>query len=264
MRRKYKLLVVDLDGVVWRGRRLLEENIEALQKLMKRGVEVVFLTNNSSQSRREYCLRLARAGFSVDQDHVITSGFLAAEYIKQKLSGDKVFVIGEAGLYYELSIAGLLPVTTETTADHVVVGIDRFLTFNKLKHAVRLVMSGATFIAANEDSTYPVEDGVEPGAGSIVALIERASGRKPDVVAGKPSSWVLEYILKAFKRSSEEILVIGDRIDTDVLMGLRSGVDTLLVLTGVASREDVERSSIKPSYVAENLLVFLDDNPDLF
>jgi len=260
----YSLLVVDLDGVVWRGSRVIEENTSALRKLIARGIGVVFLTNNSSRSRREYCYWLKRAGFDVSPEQVVTSSFLAAEYIKRRLKGDRVFVIGEAGLYYELSVAGLLPVTINTEADHVVVGIDRFLTFDKLKYAVKLVMSGATFIAANSDATDPVEDGIEPGAGSIAALIAKAAGRGPDVVVGKPSTWVLEYILEAFKVDKSRVLVVGDRLDTDIVMGVNCGIDSLLVLTGVTSRSELAASSIKPRYVAENLSEFLNQHPELF
>jgi len=260
---KYKYLIVDLDGVVWRGFTPLTNNISVLKKLAEKGIKILFLTNNSTRSRHEYLEKLSKYSFKISLESIITSGYLAAEYVKN-LGGRKVFVVGEAGLYYELVNAGLIPVTIGTSADHVVVGLDRFLTYNKISYASRLIMEGASFIASNCDKTYPVEDGVEPGAGSIVAMISEAVGREPDIITGKPNPWVLDYIFDKYDVDREEVLIIGDRMDTDVYMGYQRKVDTLYVLTGVGKLEDVNKYGFKPTFIARDLVEFIEKHKDLF
>lgn len=259
---KYKYLIVDLDGVVWRGLKPLTTNISVLKKLANNDVKIIFLTNNSTRSRYEYLDRLAGYGFRTSLENIITSGFLVAEYIK-KSNGKKVFVIGEAGLYYELVVDGLIPVTIGTPAEHVVVGLDRFLTYNKISYAVKLILEGASFIASNCDKTYPVEEGVEPGAGSIVAMISEAVGREPDIITGKPNPWILDYIFEKYNMDPDKVLIIGDRIDTDIYMGYRRGVDTLFILTGVGKPSDIDKYGVKPTYIASDLAEFIRKYKDL-
>ncbi len=251
----YKFLITDLDGVIWRGEKPLLENIDIVKKLIEDGVEIVFLTNNSTRSRLEYVYRLHRYGIKTDVEHVINGAYLAAQYILEK-GGEKIYVIGEAGLYHELSIAGLLPVTIGSDADYVVVGLDRFLTYDKVLYGVKLLLKGAGFIATNTDNVYPVEEGLAPGAGSIVEMMVNAAGREPEIVTGKPSKYVLDFIFRKYGIDKEKTLVIGDRIDIDIYMGSKYGLDTLFVLTGVGLLEDIDKYGIKPTYTVRNLREF--------
>ncbi len=254
----YRVLVVDMDGVVWRGNRYIEENIRGLKALMEKGLRVYFLTNNTTKTRREYVERLRRAGLDVDLGHVFNSSYGAALYIRGR-GGGSAYVIGEQALVAELASMGIdIASMDRDRVDYVVVGLDRYLTYNKLSRGMRYVLDGALFVATNKDVTLPVGDSVEPGAGSIVAALETALGRAADVVIGKPNTYMLDVILGREGVGKEEVLVIGDRLDTDVLFGARAGVDTLLVLTGIATRRDVEESPVKPKYVAENILSFVE------
>ncbi len=259
--RKYRLIVTDLDGVVWRGGKPLKQNIMALNQLIARGVKVKYLTNNATKSRPEYVEILRKLGLQASIDDVITSAYAATRWISEQ-GGRFVFIIGEAGLYYEAVVNELIPVSQDMIADYVIVGLDRHVTYSKVRVASRMISGGAVFVVANTDSTLPVEDGVDPGAGSIVEMIVRATGRKPDFNAGKPNTWILDLAIRSTNK--EEVLVIGDRVDTDIALGNRAGVDTLLVLTGTSKPEDLESSPYMPTYVAKDLYSFINDYPELF
>ncbi len=261
--KKYKGVIVDLDGVVWRGNRALRNNIEALKLLYQKGVRIVFLSNNATRSRIEYIEKLRSLGLPADKGNMINSAFAATFYLRNS-SGKKVFIIGEAGLFYEATINGLIPVSIGTKADHVIVGLDRFVTYDKLAWATTLIRHGATFVATNTDATLP-HDGEElPGAGAIVAFLETATGKKPDIIIGKPNPWILELALRLNNLEKQDVLIIGDRLDTDILLGVKSGVDTLLMLTGVSSVDDIERLGITPTYVAKDLKSFIEEFDELF
>ncbi len=260
---KYKAVIVDLDGVVWRGDKPLKENIKALKKLRENGIITIFLSNNATRSRHEYIIRLQKYGLKADLNTMINSAYAAAEYVKER-GGFKVFIIGEAGLFYEASLIGLLPVTMGTDVEYVIVGMDRFVTYNKLAYACRLIKRNAYFVAANTDKTYPVEDGEDPGAGSLVEFLKACSGKEPDIVTGKPNPWILDLALRLNGLKRSDVLIIGDRVDTDIMLGANTGVDTLLVLTGVGKPEDVEKYNVNPTYIAKNLYEFLEEYSDLF
>ncbi len=254
---RYKLLLMDLDGIVWRGNVYLDRNISAIKKLLGKGYKIVFMTNNASRSRIEYLERIRRTGIETSLDNIYTSAYLLALYIMEK-GIEPVYVIGESGLYYELVVNGIPVVSDAERVGYVVVGLDRYLTYNKLAKALRYLVDGALFLAANTDPVYPVGDHLEPGAGAIVSFLSTALGRGPDFIAGKPNTWIIDVITSKYSVSKDEILVIGDSLYTDIPLGLRSGTDTLLVLTGITSQDDLERTSYKPTYVVKDLLEALD------
>lgn len=243
---------MDMDGVVWRGSTPIRDNVEAVKELRSQGFKTVFFTNNSSKTRREYWGKLSTLGINVGVDEVLTSGYLVAEYLVSK-NIKEVFIVGENGLVEELVLKGIHVVVDAEHVDAVVVGIDRFLTYEKLSRASRYIRGGALFIATNIDATYPSEKGEEPGAGSIVKALAVASGRDPDFIAGKPNTWVIDYIIGKHGVSKEEILIVGDRLDTDIELGRRAGIDTVLVLTGVTKPGDERIKEYKPTYVVHNL-----------
>lgn len=255
---EYDALLVDLDGVVWRGSEVIQPNVNALRLAQESGVKLVFLTNNSTRSRRLYADILRGLGLEARIDTVITSGYSSAMLIRERGLGERVYPIGEAGLYEELSMAGLTAVTGQEAlsggADVVVVALDRELTYTKLEAGVRSILSGSVFLAANTDRVIPVGGGlVSPGAGSIVAAVEAAVGRPPDFIAGKPSKWMAKLGIQAC--GGGRILVIGDRLDTDVAMAKAAGLDSALVLTGVSRREDAMNAPAdrRPDYIVATL-----------
>ncbi len=260
---RYKGVVLDLDGVIWRGNKPIPRNVEAVKRLEARGVKTIYLSNNATRSREEYVEILYGYGLKTDTNSIVNSAYAAVEYVRLH-GGRKIFIVGEAGLYHEATLAGLLPVTIGSSAGYVIAGMDRFVTYNKLAHACRLVRGGALFIAANTDKTYPVEDGEDPGAGTIISFIETYAGKPPDVITGKPNPWILDLALKQNNLRRSEVLIVGDRLDTDVMLGVNAGSDTLLVLTGVARVEDVDKMNVNPTYIAKDLLEFVEEHPELF
>ncbi|WP_460124504.1 HAD-IIA family hydrolase [Stetteria hydrogenophila] len=250
------MALVDLDGVVWLGSRVIEENVEGLLRLHEAGVRLVYVTNNSTRPRAYYAWRLRRLGLPAGESSVVTSAVAAAAWVAARMPGALVYPLGEEGLVHELSAAGLVPVTLDAArrgeAQAVVVGLDRGVTYAKLDAAFRAVRAGAAFVAANEDPAMPVEDGLAPGAGALVAALERALGRRPDFVAGKPNPWMVEVARRqAGIPEGARMLVIGDRLNTDAEMARRAGLDSLIVATGVASLEEARG---RATYAARNVL----------
>ncbi len=232
-------LIVDLDGVVWRDGAPIAGNVEALRSLAERGVPIVYLTNNSTRSRRVYSLLLTRIlGYRVPADMVVNSGYSAAEWIRRRLGPTIVLPVGEEGLVEELALAGHTVATPGEwrLAKAVAVGLDRSLTYRKLAAAHKaIVYAGALFVATNRDRTYPVADGLEPGAGAVVAALEASVGRPPDFDAGKPGEWILGLAMERLQ-DSKNPLVVGDRVETDIEMARKAGIKSLLVLTGVTRK----------------------------
>jgi len=249
---KYRLLLVDMDGVLWRQYYVIRENIEALKELSSR-YTIVYMSNNSSRSRREYLEKIKSIGLDAGIENIYNSGYFAARYILDR-GVSETFVIGEHGLVEELVKQGI-PVTSHSdNVGYVVVGLDRYLTYSKLCRAYQYIASGALFIATNTDHVYPVGDHYEPGAGAIVAALAVSLKKQPDFIAGKPNPWVIDIVCSEHSVSRDEILVIGDNIETDILLGYEAGVDTMLVLTGISRREDLEKTRYRPAYVCSNLL----------
>ncbi len=240
----FKAAIIDLDGVVWLGSKPIESNIEFIRRAMESGVDVVFLTNNSTRSRRVYSARLRHLGIEADESRIINSGYSAAKWLSEKFGECRVYPVGEEGLVEELVLAGHTVVTASDApryADAVVVGLDRGLTYGKLRAAVRAILNGAVFVATNLDHVIPVADGVDPGAGAIVSAIERATLRSIDFDAGKPGGWIMDLAFRALGNPPRDgVVVIGDRIDTDVEMARRYGVRSILVLTGLTRAEDLK------------------------
>jgi len=253
--RNISLIILDMDGVVYLGNKPLEGAARAVAFLRGSGKKVVFLTNNSESPRSFYVRKLRSMGIAAGEENVITSGQVAADYIRGRDPQAKVFVIGGPGLVEEIRRAALKLVGPEE-ADYLVVGIDRELTYQKLADGLRALLAGAKFIATNPDRVYPTEKGLLPGAGAIVAALERCSGRKPDVVIGKPSPQIIRFVLRAFGAKPKETAIVGDQIETDVKAGKRVGLLTILVLTGVVKKEDVEKArgtKNSPDFVVDSL-----------
>jgi 4-nitrophenyl phosphatase len=252
------ILIFDLDGVIYRGESAVPGAIPTLHHLTAAGHRLFFLTNNSTRSRQDYADKLSRMGYPAAPEQVMTSAYATGLYLRrQGAAGKRVFIIGEHGLADEMTAAGLavVPLESSERAEYVVVGLDRALTFPKLQRAFEEVRAGATFIATNKDPTYPMEEGQEiPGGGSMVAALEYAVGRAP-VAIGKPEPYTLEEILRMAEGQPRDAVMVGDRLDTDIRVGRRLGLTTVLPLTGVTSRTDVAAATEdeRPDFVLESL-----------
>jgi 4-nitrophenyl phosphatase len=250
-----KGLILDMDGVLYLGNRPIKGADRAVKFLRESGKKIIFLTNNSEISRLAYRRKLRRMGIAAGEEEIVTSGQVAAQYIRGKNPKAKIFAIGGPGLFWEIRRAKLRLVSPEK-ATHLLVGIDRKINYNKIWAGQRALSSGAEFIATNINSTYPTEKGLMPGAGSIVGALVGATKKRPKVVIGKPSEIIIKFGLRVLGTGPKETAIVGDRIDTDVRVGKKVGLKTVLVLSGVSRREDLERvrgTRLEPDIVIDSL-----------
>jgi 4-nitrophenyl phosphatase len=246
-----KNLIIDMDGVLYRGHRPLPGAKEFLQHLEEREIAYTLVTNNATQTPEEYVAILEETGIEVSPRRILTSALATADYLRNLLpQGARLYIIGEEGLYSALAAQGLEFGTREVEA--VVVGMDRELTYEKLKTATIAIRRGARFVGTNPDKSFPAEEAIVPGAGAILAAIEAATGVKPTVI-GKPEPILFQMALQRMGAIEEETAVIGDRLETDILGGQRCDLTTILVLSGVTQKQDLEASDIKPDYTFESL-----------
>ncbi len=245
-----KALVIDLDGSVYYGNKLIEHADEAINFLCN-DYDVLFLTNNSTRSREEFVQKLANFGISCTKHRLITSGYASAKYIQEHDPRSRVYVVGAQGLKDELIDQGITVCDDECTL--VLASLDKEFTYAKMSKALTFILQGAAFIATNTDPFLISNEGIKPGAGSIVSAIETASGKKP-IVTGKPSAFITELIVKQLKVKPHEILIVGDNLRTDILMGLNGGMKTALVLTGASTRDDIEKFNIFPDYIFNSIV----------
>jgi len=252
--------IFDLDGVLWRGDTAIEGAIAAVKKMREAGKRCLFCTNNSSSTPAHYVDKLDSMGLHVKESDVLTSSWVTAHYLSGHFTGPFLaYVVGEEGIYSSLQKIGarIVPdsdLDSTQSVDCVVVGIDREFNYKKLHHAQRLIQNGALFIATNRDGSYPVEDGVKPGAGSIVAAVEAASATTP-VTVGKPRPVMVDLAIQKLNLKYEEVAFVGDRLDTDIACARRAGVTAICVLTGVTSEDKAVRArgELRPHYIYATL-----------
>jgi len=257
---RYRGFLIDIDGVLVRGGKPIPGAADALDNLSKRG-SVVLLTNNSTRSRVRHVENLRTLGFDIDPDGLLSSSYLAAEHLRRGGETLRVWVLGEEGLREELQQAGHRLASAPAEAEALVVGMDRSITYETLANALTALRAGAQFIATNEDGTFPAEDGFLPGAGAMVGAL-RGMGFAPDAVIGKPSPLAFRAALMQAGSDISQAAMIGDRLETDIAGAHASGIDTVLVLSGVAGRDDIDRSGIRPTWIAEDLAAFADGRAD--
>ncbi|MBE0477559.1 HAD-IIA family hydrolase [Candidatus Aerophobetes bacterium] len=258
------LFIFDLDGVIYIGNTLLPGVKETLQELERRGEKICFLSNNSTLSRESYCKKLTRWGLKVKDGQFFSSSYLCALYLKnyRKIKPEeKVMIVGEKGLFEELKNQGIAISQDPKKVSFVAVGMDRKLNFKKLCLAHRAILNGADFIATNTDATYPLEEKTIPGSGAIVRALE-ASTKKAPFVLGKPETFGLKIVLQQMGFSPSQVILVGDRLDTDIALGNKMGIVTVLVLSGISSSEEVEKVSplFRPCYVISALPQLLSIN----
>jgi len=249
---KKKGFIIDIDGVVGRSTEPIEEGVRGVLKLLDAGKKVVFVSNNSTRSRRILLERLESFGIPVSEKDIISATYATANFIAKEKRGAKVFTTGEAGLVEELINAGLNLVNYQD-AEYLVVGSNRNLDYNLMTKALRCCLKGARYIATNPDKIFPSDDGPTPGTGLIIGALYWMTGRIPDVVIGKPSKAIMLEALERLGLRAEDVVVVGDQIEVDVVAGKRIGASTLLVLTGIDKKENMEKASVLPDYVLDSL-----------
>jgi NagD protein len=242
--------IVDMDGVIYHGNRLIPGALDFLGKLRQGGHPFLFLTNNSQWTARDLRYKLDQMGIEVEESAFHTSALATADFLNQQKPGGTAYVIGGAGLTHALYSVGYT--LTEHNPDYVVVGDTRSYDFEKIERAIRLIVDGARFIATNVDLTGPSEQGIQPACGALVAPIELATGRKPYFI-GKPNPLMMRTALRKLGAHSSESFMVGDRMDTDVLAGTEAGMRTILVLSGVSSRETIEAFPYRPTHLFEDV-----------
>jgi NagD protein len=248
--------LLDMDGVLVHEDTLVPGADRFIAALRERSVPFMVLTNNSIYTARDLSARLRRVGLDVPEQAIWTSALATARFLHDQRPGGLAFVIGEAGLTTALHEAGYT--LTDRDPDYVVLGETRTYSFQRLTRAIRLVLGGARFIATNPDTTGPSPDGPLPATGSVAALISRATGVEPYFV-GKPNPLMMRSALNALDTHSADATIVGDRMDTDVVAGMESGIETILVLSGVTTREMAERFPYRPSRVVGSVADLIAD-----
>jgi NagD protein len=247
---------MDMDGVLVHEEHAIPGADEFVSRLRELKRPFLVLTNNSIYTRRDLAARLRNSGIDVPEEAIWTSALATARFLEDQRPGGSAFVIGEAGLTTALHNAGYT--LTERRPDYVVLGETRTYSFERIAHAIRLIEGGARFIATNPDATGPSVDGPLPATGSVAALISRATGVDPYFV-GKPNPLMMRSALNAIDAHSETAAMVGDRMDTDVVCGLEAGMETILVLTGVTTKEEAERFPFRAGRIVDSVADLLDD-----
>lgn len=248
--RAKRAFIIDMDGVIYHGNRLLKGAAEFVAWLQDKDKEFLFLTNSSERSPLELSQKLARMGVTVGQEHFYTSALATASFLAAQKPGGSAYVIGEPGLINALYDAGFT--MNNVNPDYVVVGEGRGYSLEALDKAVKLVRAGARLIGTNPDLNGPSEDGIVPACGALVAPIELAADSKAYFV-GKPNPLMMRHAMKRLGAVREETAIVGDRMDTDIVAGVESEIETVLVLSGVTSREDIDGFAYRPRHILEGV-----------
>ena len=242
--------IIDMDGVIYHGNRLLPGAAEFVAWLKERNKKFLFLTNSSERSPAEISQKLARLGIEVDSSHFYTSALATAAFLASQKPNGSAYVIGEPGLIHAMYEAGYT--MNNVNPDYVVVGEARSYTLDTIEKAVSLVLGGARLIGTNPDVTGPGEKGLVPACGALLAPIELATGRKAYFV-GKPNPLMMRHAIRKLGVTREETAIIGDRMDTDIVAGIESDMETVLVLSGVTNQTELGRFAYAPLHILEGV-----------
>ena len=242
--------LIDMDGVIYRGNKLIPGSDYFVQSLLEKEIPFLFLTNNSQRSRCDVVLKLANLGINVEIEHIFTCSISTARFLSSQKPSGSAYVIGDAGLLTALHDHGYA--INDTNPDYVVVGEGRLINFEVLEKGLQLIMDGAKLIATNLDPNCPIDGGIRPGCGSIVAFLETASNRKA-LSLGKPSPIMMRMARKELDLRTEEVTMIGDTMDTDILGGLQMGYRTVLVYSGSTQPHDLDQYPYAPSLAIPSL-----------
>lgn len=249
----YEAAILDVDGTVVRGEQLLPNVTDGLEALEDAGIDRLLFSNNPTRSSHHYDETLAPHGIDVDPGTVLTSATVAAEYLAETHPDAAVYLVGSDRLAAILGEAGV-DLTDDPDAAEVVLGsFDSDFSYGSLWESLRALEDGTPFYGTDPDVTIPIDDGQIPGSGAILAAMEAVAGREPDAVLGKPSGIAADAATSRLEADPERTLVVGDRLNTDIALGKRAGMTTVLVLTGVTDRADLADASVQPDHVLESL-----------
>jgi NagD protein len=242
--------LIDMDGVLVQGKKMIPGADAFIESLKKNDIKFLVLTNNSIYTQVDLAHRLQNNGLDIDANQIFTSAMATANFMKAQKENGSAFVIGESGL--NVAIHNIGYILTNEDPDFVVLGETFDYNFHQVTKAVRLILEGASFIATNPDPTGPSESGITPACGAMAALIEKASGRSP-FYCGKPSPFMMRSALNYLGVHSEDTIMVGDRMDTDIVAGMQSGMETVLVLSGVTSLKQIEEYPFRPRRVVKSV-----------
>ena len=251
--RSYDAYIFDLDGTVYLGSALLPTAGETITRLRQMGKRTVFLSNNPTHSREEYAAKLSGLGLPTPASDVINSSYVMVNFLKRRMPRARLFVVGEESLCAELARAGFELVEEAGEVDAVIASFDRTFVYRKLQIAFDAIRGGARFFATNADRYCPVPGGGEPDAAAVIAAIEACTATQVEAVVGKPSAYMVEAILDLLGLNADQCVMTGDRLETDVLMGLQAGMAGALTLTGATDAAALAASPIRPTYVLHHL-----------
>ena len=255
--------LLDLDGTVYLGDHLIPGAAETLAALRSRGRRIVFLTNKPLYSRADYARKLSDLGIETSEDEVINSSFVLARHLAQSAPGARVYAIGEPPLLAELEGAGLSLCDDPERIEYVIAAFDRTFTYEKLNIGFQAIKRGAHFVATNPDRTCPVEGGEIPDAAGVIAALEATTGKKVEIVVGKPSPVIVSVAIERLGIPRSECAMVGDRLETDMRMAQDSGLIGILTLSGVTSRSDLDHSDVQPNHIISSIAELSDLDADL-
>jgi arabinose operon protein AraL len=251
--KSFRGFVFDLDGTVYLGEHLIPGAGKIIRILREKDRKVTFVSNKPLSPRRDYAAKLTRLGIPTAPEDVINSTFVLIRYLTRVAPGARVFVMGEAPFRAEMAESGFLLTEDPEAIDYVIAALDRTFDYRKLHIAFQAINRGAHFIATNPDRTCPFDGGELPDCAAIIAALEAVTERPVEVVVGKPSPITLEVVLDTLGLAPQECILIGDRLDTDIRMGLDAGMATALVMSGVTTPHTLAASPIKPHYILESI-----------
>jgi len=266
--KKYTSILLDGDGVLWKSDDPIPGINSFFSFLGEQGIKWALLTNNNTRTAQNYIDKLKGFGIPAGPGSVFTSSTVTADYLLGKYgAGTRLHVVGMDGLTHTLLEAGFqITVGEEQPTDGVaavVAGMDRELNHEKIKIAMRLILAGADFVATNTDPSYPTPEGINPGTGMVIGALQFASGVAP-YIAGKPFPAIFQTALKAINAEIEDTLMVGDRLETDILGANQLGIDTAAVLTGVTSREEIQAKDIKPDFIYQDIIALHEELSEVF
>lgn len=246
-----RCFMLDMDGAFYLGEKILPGSLDFINRLKETGRDFLFLTNNSSHNAKYYVKRLGRMGLEVDEKHILTSGEATAAIVLDKFPQKRAFVLGNEFLMEELSEAGVL--IDQRNPDYVIIGYDTTLDYAKMTAVCDFVRAGLPYIATHPDFNCPTETGFAPDIGAIIAFIEASTGRRPDLIVGKPYGGIVDAALKRTGLEKSQLAMVGDRLYTDIRTGLEHGILSILVMTGETTPEMLKESDIHPDLVFDSL-----------
>lgn len=251
--------IFDLDGTIYLGERLIPGARETLVHLKTIGKKILYISNKPLQTRRDYAEKLTRLQIPTNPEEVINSSFVMARWLWRQAPGATLFIIGEPPLISEMTQAGFPVSEDPDKIQYVIASFDRTFDYRKLNIALQAIRKGAHFVATNPDRTCPLEGGEIPDCAAMIGAIEGATGHKVETIVGKPSDIMIQVALESMGLSPHQCLLVGDRLETDIVMGKKAGIATALVLTGVTSRETLRHCPIQPDYVWPSIADLLKD-----